>query len=393
MSQHIEAFVPAMHFFIGCVAEINSNDIAAFQEPYHKLKEITSFDEGYFKSQQISLLGVAVSFNNKDIITFLAKDGLNFGQELLPKFTWSAVYPTIIESTEDMVQFLIKEIKYNLREKDEKGRSFIHHAADLGKANIIDCLLRNQYFNKTDLDSQDEQNRTPLWTAAKKGHLSVVKLLVAQGCNIDTVDNQNTTLVQIAAQQGHADIVNFLHEHKSITAGNNIVDNQEINMDLLYLAVKQGNLPETKRLIDLLKIDFYARNKNQDKLLALAASNGHLHLVEFLLERGSRIQFTKFYDNFFEDFVKKDNKQQLAIAKSPKYNRIIELLIMSQYGSAEDLPVEHKLIAEFTHQTLIDCLKDHASKAKDPNWRSAYKVYRKIQNPDGHKNNIRIVKD
>ena len=62
------------------------------------------------------------------------------------------------------------------------------------------------------VETPDNDGRTPAWIAAQNGHLEVVKLLAKLGANVETPKNNGCTPVFIAAQHGHAEVVRVLAE-------------------------------------------------------------------------------------------------------------------------------------------------------------------------------------
>ena len=63
-----------------------------------------------------------------------------------------------------------------------------------------------------DKDRADNERTTPLFIAACKGHLDVVRHLVEVGADKDRADNERTTPLFIAARKGHLDVVGHLVE-------------------------------------------------------------------------------------------------------------------------------------------------------------------------------------
>jgi ankyrin repeat protein len=62
------------------------------------------------------------------------------------------------------------------------------------------------YVNYTDRDG-----RTPLFTAASKGHAPIVEKLMAAGSNVNLAKtNDGATPILIAAQRGHAPVEEHL---------------------------------------------------------------------------------------------------------------------------------------------------------------------------------------
>lgn len=56
------------------------------------------------------------------------------------------------------------------------------------------------------MNGADKYGWTPVYAAASKGHLEVVRLLVDQGANIDAATNAGWTPVSAAALNGHLEV-------------------------------------------------------------------------------------------------------------------------------------------------------------------------------------------
>ncbi len=82
-------------------------------------------------------------------------------------------------------------------------------AAGSGNLDIVELLLRHP---RTQVDLQAEYyGRTALIEAALKGHVAVVKTLVAHGANVNAADKtgRNSALVE-AIKNGHANVATYL---------------------------------------------------------------------------------------------------------------------------------------------------------------------------------------
>jgi hypothetical protein len=69
------------------------------------------------------------------------------------------------------------------------------------------ALLKNVRY-KTEVDSKDDFDRTPLLLAARKGHEAIVKLILATGnVEVDAKEAWGRTPLLLAARKGHEGIV------------------------------------------------------------------------------------------------------------------------------------------------------------------------------------------
>jgi hypothetical protein len=89
---------------------------------------------------------------------------------------------------------------------------------------------------------------TPLMTAAKRGHRSLVKLLLNEGCDVNALAEANGyTALALAAQAGHAEIVQML-----LNAGADVRVQKTFCGGSMLQFVKTGRGHSDTRIIDLL---------------------------------------------------------------------------------------------------------------------------------------------
>merc|ERR1711884_1007199 len=146
-----------------------------------------------------------------------------------------------------------------------KGRTPLHYAAEFGHLPVVQHIC-NLLKDKNPKDANDH---TPLHLAASNGHLDVVKFLVQHVKDKHPKDGvywgQKTPL-DWAKQKGFSEVVNFLKERS-----------------ILHDAAQKGELELVKQLV----INLEDKNPKDEKgitPLQLAAGNGHLHIVEYLLQ-------------------------------------------------------------------------------------------------------------
>jgi ankyrin repeat protein len=85
------------------------------------------------------------------------------------------------------------------------------YAAQHGNGNdtSVNLLLSTRRVNP---DFQNSNGETPLWWAARNGHVAVAKLLLAEGANPETEDSTGQTPLSWAAQNGDEEMVKLLLE-------------------------------------------------------------------------------------------------------------------------------------------------------------------------------------
>ncbi|KAF4458741.1 ankyrin repeat [Fusarium albosuccineum] len=111
---------------------------------------------------------------------------------------------------------LVKRLIADEKAIDSRGRTALHHAAWFGKINILNMLLVDT--NKSDLESIDYLNCTPLHLAAEKGHTEAVKCLLSKGADPEAKCRLwNSISLHLAAARGHEDVVISLIERAPYT--------------------------------------------------------------------------------------------------------------------------------------------------------------------------------
>jgi ankyrin repeat protein len=176
-------------------------------------------------------------------------------------------------------------------------------AAEYGLVGIAEALTDHN----VELECRDKKGRTALMTAAWKGHLDIVQLLIQRGAQVDNVDlRKRNVLHNIAADRGDekasgkttekdgrrcgTDIVQYL-----LQAGVNLDARDELGRTPLHWACVTGN----EELVKVLLTTRFgggsprARTNVVDARmktpLHFAASHNRGHLVELLVRHGADI--------------------------------------------------------------------------------------------------------
>ena len=67
----------------------------------------------------------------------------------------------------------------------------------------------------------DHSGETPLHTASRNGHLSVVKYLISRGADVNKADNSGYTPLHTASMDGHLPVVEYLMSHGDLNPADN----------------------------------------------------------------------------------------------------------------------------------------------------------------------------
>ena len=197
----------------------------------------------------------------------------------------------------------------------EESKKLLFQYSRTGAVGKLDVTFLETVMGFMNVGGDDEdENCTPLMSAAKNGHSKVVDQLVKVGksdVNKKAAWNESTALM-IAAERGHAEVVDHL-----------IALNADINLcnsfqnTALMLAAELGNRSVMEVLLrqyDSIQMD--TKNGYENTALFLAASNGHKECVDLLISSGADMNIGN-----------KFGKTALMVAAENGYYDIVRCLI------------------------------------------------------------------
>ncbi|OQD78788.1 hypothetical protein PENANT_c080G03708 [Penicillium antarcticum] len=159
----------------------------------------------------------------------------------------------------------------NIRDDDEWAP--LTYAASNGDLRMLELFLARRDIQV------NVQQAPPLFHAAKKGHLEVVRRLLC----FDTIDvNQqfwNTSPLCIASEMGHLEVTRLLLEH---TTPPDINLKTYMGDTALSLAAYHGHLAIIDLLLAEKELDVTATDRFGESALCKAARNGHEQVVKRL---------------------------------------------------------------------------------------------------------------
>lgn len=189
--------------------------------------------------------------------------------------------------------------------------SDLTYAAGEGQISTVAQLLKSG-TNPNDLN---QKGVTPLYSAAEKGHLKIVKMLVDQyGANINfqlPVNSccYNWTALMIAAAEGHKDVVQYL-----LSKGANPNLRNRYGRTALMFPVNYRYLAIAKLLIDK-GADPNAVDDKGRGMVIVAAEKNYPDVLKLLLAAGAK-----------PDVKSSDGKTALQIAEARGFSEIVQLL-------------------------------------------------------------------
>uniref|UniRef100_A0A0G4FGF2 Uncharacterized protein n=1 Tax=Chromera velia CCMP2878 TaxID=1169474 RepID=A0A0G4FGF2_9ALVE len=199
---------------------------------------------------------------------------------------------------------------FGLKKKNLCGQTPLYRAAAKKRLEIMKVLTEEG----AEVDVTDWEGRTPICLASGRGHLEMVKFLFGRGAKIHGKGLGNP--LEDAAAGGHLKMVKFLvrklskidaavHLESALTAaaknnhvetvkflvekGANIEDSNSAGRTAFFRATWFGGLETAKFLFEMgAKIDVVDRNGETP--LTAAAQNGSLEIVKFLIEKGAETE-------------------------------------------------------------------------------------------------------
>jgi ankyrin repeat protein len=183
-----------------------------------------------------------------------------------------------------VVQTLLQYMDGNgLEKKDSSGHTALYYAILGGHEEVVARLLDKGAQAKS--SQPGDVKETNLVTAAKRGHLAIVKMLVQHmgGQGLDDKDRGGRTALYHAAVNGHEEIVAFL-----LSKGAQATSSNEGDRTVLMESSGNGDLSMVQLLLQYTGGEgLEERDRWGHTALYYAAREGHEELVDFMLSKGA----------------------------------------------------------------------------------------------------------
>ncbi|XP_048351165.1 ankyrin repeat domain-containing protein 42 [Sphaerodactylus townsendi] len=235
---------------------------------------------------------------------------------------WNAAHLAAIRGQDACMQALLLDNVVDLGAQDDRGCTPAHLAATHGHSYTLQTILRSG----ADVNISDNNNWKPTHNAAFHGRLGCLQLLVRWGATLDDADNNGNLPVHLAAMEGHLPCFKFL-VNKMPTLAHSLKarnDHGETPSDLAerfyksdivdyidglrkgrgqpmkqenvtfpgHEAAFRGDLETIRLLLEDRVININERDNKGSTLLHKAAGQGHLSLIEWLIDREADCNIT-----------------------------------------------------------------------------------------------------
>ena len=310
---------------------------AARQEQKRLLEEEMKLVEKQLESQQKQVQAGIIS---PDALLANQRDLLKLKRQLaaldagLPLTTTATETPAPATSTEaeevKRIQALIKDSPDLINAPDQAGVTLLQSAALKGNLAVVKVLLENGAA----VDGLQQPGLTPLAFAAASGHKAAVDLLLSKGAKADAHTENGVTPLHLAARKGHETVAKaLLAAGAPVNAQTKRSENYNVVGANLQYQIGPGQTP-----------------------LHLAANAGYPGMVELLLAKGA-------------DANAEDGKGQTPLSLAVQKPQVMQLLLAAHANPNAgrlNLP-----LAKAAYNGDMTTLKLLLANGADPNTNSA----------------------
>ncbi|XP_065649526.1 ankyrin-3-like isoform X3 [Hydra vulgaris] len=237
-----------------------------------------------------SVLHIAIENHHGSTLQVLLKHG---GAALVndpdKDFKRPLHYAAMINDVES-IKMLIHE-SADIMATDNEEKTPLHTAAEYGHFKCLVTLVQNSSGN---INGTDEKGRSPLHLAAYKGWVKTTNTLIEMGAQISSCDDSGWTPLDYAASYGHKKIV-----LKLINNGANVNRYDSNKTTPLHHASIKGNVDCIEALLNNgASISF--KNKDGKNCLDLAVENNHKESCIIFIKNESK---AKSHNNDLDQIV------------------------------------------------------------------------------------------
>ena len=171
----------------------------------------------------------------------------------------------------------------------------LHIATKYGNIQVMEFLYQEMgvslEISSVDLELVSKKEHTPLHTAVESGQVETVKWLIKRGVALAPVDNNDVTPLFLAASGNCPEIIKLLG-HKGNPEHLSTINTISIDLSRrslnkitpLHYASGKGYLEAAKSLVKYCKAKLMTRSDCGWAALHFAANNGHLQIVQWLID-------------------------------------------------------------------------------------------------------------
>lgn len=201
------------------------------------------------------------------------------GTPAIPQFASSNVGSRPLAASHRIISRTTAKLDDDL--KDISKGFPLHLAAESGDVITILFLIQQ----RTEINSQDLFQRTPLYVATLQNHLDAVKCLLDNGANPGIFGIEGDNILHVAALYGYLSLLEYLLTRQQVK---NLLHNQDNDGTLpIHKSVWLDSKPEIVALLLKQGANPNAIDKFGNTPLHWVAKNGHLESARLLIRQGA----------------------------------------------------------------------------------------------------------
>ncbi|XP_048246402.1 ankyrin repeat domain-containing protein 50-like [Haliotis rufescens] len=193
-----------------------------------------------------------------------------------------------------------------------KGNTILHVACIGGHVEMVEHIMSQGIG---DVNSQNQDGRTPLLLAAFGGHREVFDLLVRNGANASVVCNKGNTILHVACIGGHVEMVEHIMSQgigdvnsqnqdgrtplmsaelqgcgeTLLSPGVDLSQMNDKGNNVLHLACEIGSMEIVQHVVSQNSLDINAKNSKGETATRVAKRKHHMDLYEWLVSQGGHV--------------------------------------------------------------------------------------------------------
>jgi ankyrin repeat protein len=224
---------------------------------------------------------------------------------------------------------------------DIEGRHLWHYASQY---NAIDSMkfLKDKIPSIIDLRTINPMSVTALHTASELGHLTLAKWLVEEQADINAQTGQlGLTPFFLACRKKNFDMAEYLFNHSRFNNG--VIDTSGFSS--LHWALELKDIAILQKILNKgIDIDYKTANGDQYTALWLAAQQGHLEIVKWLISKQADVNAVR----------ESDGRTALQAAICNKNLSVVQELVEH---AADVNKINHKQFTPLYHAVELEDLK------------------------------------
>ena len=256
----------------------------------------------------------------------------------------------------------------DLNASNNDGNTSLIYAARYNHPKVVRELLKPQTMQPpVDLDAQNKNGETALYWAAVKGHTEIVKRLLAAGADPTIAANNGLVPYRAAQQKQRTEVLEWFNKD-FVTLHNEVVkedkaamiaqakaegrdvseleqeeelQEQAIDDKDIFTAATNNNKALAEKVIAQNKAVVFNKNSSGQTPFLVAVESGHIEMVDFLLDKESRLFESSGKGNAFHIAVKTGNIEMLKhlVGKARAAGSLANMLEYKVVPARGKLPV------------------------------------------------------